>query len=856
MSKRIGIITLGCKVNQYESEAIAEALRGRGFTVCDGGEICDCYIVNTCTVTAEADRKSRQMIRRATRLNPQAVTVVTGCTAEYDAAELSRIEGVIAVCGNAEKLECADIIEKYFSKPEEKYPIVNIPPLEGAKFEKMSLNAFPRTRVYIKIEDGCENKCSYCAIPKARGNVRSKMPGDVQNEVGSFIKAGCKEIVLTGIETASYGKDIGLDLGILLKFIDAFVEDKCIIRLGSLDPSLFKERFVDTIKNLKSLAPHFHISLQSGSSAVLALMRRKYNAEGAREAIRRLREAIPNVMFTTDIIVGFPGETEENFLETVEFVKEARFLTAHIFPYSKREGTPAAEMPNSVPIEVRRERAAKLTRVQNAVRDSLLDEVLAGENTVQVLFETFSNGKAYGHTDNFLEVCVESAADLHGQIHSVKLLTHKDGVCFGEFVEVPKASIKPLRESGKVAGFRKCDEAYLQRINKHLELGADMGELHVLQSAFDSIGRDPLVQEIYFALAAHRKAKEPAKEGIFLESVEGLSDDAAELLTSLIRAYNGLSADSTQPPRLTSLAQFAATGKIICEDCGIDICLKDKMTAPKIYGGEFETIDAGSFAVTLYGGKPISGQRAGDACVLVAPPADADIDKFISDSYSVCRKYLKEFPETKIVPATDRGLAFDILDTFIGTLFDTSLLPEKSPFAESVFEAKNPSYLVFTNRSRLTRLWEIAAEHGIIPCAPAASRFKYISVKSETGAVEFETKFIDRFKFSLPARLVADEGAVLARGEESRTELSRFPYDLTVRNVGGEALYEDLADAMSESDAIYAVAGTLSPDDPALIPAILTLDSFRRNEAPNILTSRFFIGEKTVFTVIKLSAKK
>jgi threonylcarbamoyladenosine tRNA methylthiotransferase MtaB len=265
--------------------------------------------------------------------------------------------------------------------------------------------------------------------------VRSKQPEDVINEVKGFIDAGCREIVLTGIETASYGRDLeGVSLGGLLREVDSIAGD-CKIRLGSLDPSLFKQRFVDEIKELSSLAPHFHISLQSGCSKVLALMRRKYNAVGARAAMTRIREALPNVMFTTDIIVGFPGETEEDFLETLEFVKEARFLSAHIFPYSEREGTEAATMPNKVPMDVRRTRAAKLIEVQNKVSDKLLDEVIAETPYVNVLFETFSKGKVIGHTDSFLEVSADSDADLHGKNVLVHLTHHKNGICYGKICE-------------------------------------------------------------------------------------------------------------------------------------------------------------------------------------------------------------------------------------------------------------------------------------------------------------------------------------------------------------------------------------------------------------------------------------
>ena len=431
MNEKIGIITLGCKVNQYESEAFAEALTSLGYEVCDPAEPCDAYIINTCTVTAEADRKSKQMIRRAARAGKNAAVVVTGCTAEYSSKQLSEIDGVIAVCGNAKKLECVKIIDEYFKKKESGYPVIKVEPIEEAGFEPMHLTGFPRTRVYIKIEDGCENRCAYCAIPGARGKVRSKAPEDVLREVEGFIKAGCREIVLTGIETASYGKDLdGVTLSALLREVDAIAGD-CKIRLGSLDPSLFRQRFVDGIKDLRSLAPHFHISLQSGSSSVLALMRRKYNAEGAKAAMDRIRAAIPGVMFTTDIIVGFPGETEESFNETVEFVKAARFLDAHIFPYSEREGTEAASMKDQVPVHVRRERAARLIELQSSIRDSILDEIVSGGAEVSVLFETCSDGVAQGHTDSFLAVAAESDRDLHGEIRKVKITSHKDGICLG-----------------------------------------------------------------------------------------------------------------------------------------------------------------------------------------------------------------------------------------------------------------------------------------------------------------------------------------------------------------------------------------------------------------------------------------
>lgn len=425
-----GILTLGCKVNQYESEAIAERLRARGFEVVTLGtgaerSVCGGYLVNTCTVTAEADRKSRQMIRRLHALNPAAPIVVTGCTAQTSPDALAKIEGVAAVIGNAEKLRAADLLADLVTglSPALPAPLVDVPPLEAVRFEPMCLASFPRTRVYIKIEDGCENRCAYCAIPGARGPVRSKSPDDVLTEVRGFCAAGCPEIVLTGIETASYGRDFGERsaeaLADLLTRVDA-VCGPCRIRLGSIDPSLFRQPFVDAIAPLSSLAPHFHISLQSGCSRTLAAMRRKYNADQARAAMERLRAALPDVQFTTDVIVGFPGETDEDFAETEAFMREAGFLRAHIFPYSRRRGTPADRMPGQVPEEVKRARAAALARIDRESRRAILSAAVERAEPLTVLFESFDGTFATGHTPNFMEIKVPSPVSLHGQTRAVR----------------------------------------------------------------------------------------------------------------------------------------------------------------------------------------------------------------------------------------------------------------------------------------------------------------------------------------------------------------------------------------------------------------------------------------------------
>ncbi len=418
---KVGVYTLGCKVNQYESEAIAEALQKLNIQTASANEKCDAYVINTCTVTSESDRKAKQFIRRALKKDPDALVVVTGCFAQISPESVARITGVDYVVGNTKKMLVADLILNYINsgrkKPQEAK--IFIEDIENAPFEPMTITHFDRTRAYVKIEDGCENRCTYCIIPKARGIVRSKQPSEVIAELRTLCGGGCKEIVLTGIETASYGKDLtSYSLADLLEDIGA-IEGLGRVRLGSLDPSLMKQNFVDRIARLPYVAPQFHLSLQSGSDKILALMKRKYNRQMALDAIRRIRAAITGVQFTTDVIVGFPGETEEDFLDTVSFVKEARFLMLHVFTYSKRPCTLAANMKDQVDESIKKERSAILIELGNAVRSEILSEIASSNPTVEVLFESYEDGFAYGHTDNFVEVKAPSDEPLHSEIRQV-----------------------------------------------------------------------------------------------------------------------------------------------------------------------------------------------------------------------------------------------------------------------------------------------------------------------------------------------------------------------------------------------------------------------------------------------------
>ena len=434
-----GIYTLGCKVNQYESEAIAEALAREGVCVLPPTEICDAYIINTCTVTAESDRKARQFIRRAISRNPYAVIVVTGCLAQTSPDSLRAIAGVHAIVGNAEKMQAAtETLRLLRQAVRPAIPSCSVSDLASAPFEPMAITTFERTRAYIKIEDGCESRCTYCIIPSARGPIRSKPMADVIDEVRVLTAGGCREVVLTGIETASWGKDLADgDLASLLAAVDG-IEGIGRVRLGSLDPSLIRQDFVDKIAPLASLAPHFHLSLQSGSSRILAKMKRKYNAEQAMRAITLLRENIKGVQFTTDVIVGFPGETEKDFAETLDFVRRARFLNVHVFPYSKRQGTPAATMPDQVSTEEKNRRLHILTDAVREIRKELLQEAVANTPTVTVLFESMENGQVFGHTANFIEVAVPSDRPLHGELCEVSLLRADDTRCYGELKNTDK----------------------------------------------------------------------------------------------------------------------------------------------------------------------------------------------------------------------------------------------------------------------------------------------------------------------------------------------------------------------------------------------------------------------------------
>ena len=444
---RAAIYTLGCKVNSYESIAISEKLSANGIEICSVGEKVDICIINTCAVTAEAERKSRQIIRRMSAISPDVYVIVTGCSAQLDPEKVLTIEGVSAVCGNREKMKAADLAISHAEKLRKEAVsihndgtrgIICSCELEDSPFEKMSISSSERTRAVLKIEDGCESKCAYCIIPRLRGKIRSKAPEDVVAEAKTLSENGYREIVLTGIEVSAYAKDLGEKDG-LASLIEELgkIEKIRRIRLGSLDPSAINEDFIDRVSKVSSFAPHFHLSLQSGCNNTLFSMKRRYNVETVKKRVDYIRSKIPDAMFTADIIVGFPGETDSDFEETRAFVSTLGLLSFHIFAYSKRPGTPAADMPAQVSSEVKTARLKALEALRGDMTRAILEKEIG--KTLEVIVEEYKDSVgAIGHTANFIEVVVKnldkSTEDLHGKIVTAYAKSQNDGMIFADII--------------------------------------------------------------------------------------------------------------------------------------------------------------------------------------------------------------------------------------------------------------------------------------------------------------------------------------------------------------------------------------------------------------------------------------
>ena len=450
------IHTLGCKVNQYESTVMAEALEEAGLYRVEGGNAADdpdgadesrsartadICIINSCAVTAESERKARQLIRRMINENPNTYVIVTGCYAQLRAEEILKIDGVSYVCGNFAKKEAVNAALLYASSGKRTVG-ANVPPLEKAKFEPSVIKHSERTRAYVKVEDGCDSKCAYCTIKDARGPVRSKSAADVHSEIAALSKSGYREVVLTGIEISAWGKDLygGLsekkpdlaDLILSLEDIDGL--DR--VRLSSLDPSLLTPAFTDRLKDASKLCHHFHLSLQSGCDKTLAAMRRRYNTAMIKRNVEHIREIFHDAEFTADTIVGFPGESDEDFEQTKAFIAELGLIYNHIFPFSRRPNTPAYDMDGQIGESVKSKRLHELEEIRDKSRKKICTGMIG--DCVSVLFERSHDGKLKGHTASFIEVSAKSDADLHGRTGLVKITDYDDatGLLVGELVSL------------------------------------------------------------------------------------------------------------------------------------------------------------------------------------------------------------------------------------------------------------------------------------------------------------------------------------------------------------------------------------------------------------------------------------
>jgi len=393
---KFNIITLGCKVNSYESNFMKEALVKNGFSFCNLNEKCDILILNTCTVTDTSDKKSLKEVRRLKRENPNAILVVCGCSVQNDKTKYDDL-GINILMGNINKSNIVSIIEKYL---DDKTPVEYVAKTRDLPFENMEVDISDHTRAYIKIEDGCDNFCSYCIIPFVRGKKRSKDFSLVLREVQHLANNGYKEIVLTGIDTGGYesnGKDL-TDLIHEMSKINGIER----IRQSSIEITQINEKFINELKNNKKICDHIHIPLQSGSDSILKLMNRKYDLKYFFDKIDMIRSVRPDISITTDVIVGFPGETEEMFLETMDTCKKINFSKIHAFPYSERKGTKASMMDGKVPESVKHERVKKLLELSDSLEKSYYDKFKGKK--LDVLIEEVSESGSKGHTSNYLMV--------------------------------------------------------------------------------------------------------------------------------------------------------------------------------------------------------------------------------------------------------------------------------------------------------------------------------------------------------------------------------------------------------------------------------------------------------------------
>lgn len=426
---KVAIYTLGCKVNTYESEYAAKEFIKRGYDLTDfSDETADVYLINTCTVTNTSDQKSRKMIRQAKKKNPNAVVAAMGCFTQIRDNDSSIMDFVDVVIGNTDKSKIVDLIEEYIKT---KKKILNIKDITKEKFDDMEISHFnTRTRALVKIEDGCENFCSYCIIPYVRGKVRSKDPKKVIKEVKSLVNNGYKEIVLTGIHTGHYGSDLeNYDFSDLLNELDK-IEGLKRIRISSIEIVELNDKFLEILKKSDKIVNHIHIPLQAGSNHVLKLMNRRYDKDYYQNRINKIKEIRSDMAITTDVIVGFPNESQEDFNETIDFVKKVDFAGGHIFPFSVRQGTPAAKMSGGLTKEEKHIRCKKLISVFDELESAYYKKHIG--KTKAVIPETYQDGYLTGHTDNYLKVKFKGCEELIGKEVFVKIDKYENKILFGK----------------------------------------------------------------------------------------------------------------------------------------------------------------------------------------------------------------------------------------------------------------------------------------------------------------------------------------------------------------------------------------------------------------------------------------
>lgn len=413
---KVSFYTLGCKVNLYETETIINKFKKKGYEIVDFNDKADIVVINTCTVTNTSDKKSRNIIRQAVKNNDGAIIVVMGCYSQVRSEDIKEIDGVNIIIGNTNKSKVVELVEDYIKNRENKTLVENI---MHTDFEPMVLDSFEtKTRAFVKIQDGCNNYCSYCIIPYTRGNIRSKPKEEVVEEIKCLVNNGYKEVVLTGIHTGHYGKErYDYDFSDLLNEL-CDIDGLLRLRISSIEITELDDKFLETLKNNKQIVDHIHIPLQSGCDKTLKEMNRKYDTAYFINKIREIRKIRPDISITTDLIVGFPNESEHDFNDTYEFIKKVNFSKIHVFPYSRRKGTKADLMENQIPEQVKKERVRKILELSKELELDYMNKHLNKE--LEILVEKYEDGIIFGHTSNYIGIKAKGKEEDINKIIKVK----------------------------------------------------------------------------------------------------------------------------------------------------------------------------------------------------------------------------------------------------------------------------------------------------------------------------------------------------------------------------------------------------------------------------------------------------